>query len=547
MAIAELRTAGNGTLGAAEAESFDAEQSDVFNLVQVSEQIYNQAEAQAEIPIDFAESAQELIDASSEMLEWAPELTPLSTEISSEVAEDFAFLKVLKSSAVLESAAGIDPYNKSRSAEAVEMIDAAMEVYESLESDRPCRNDAEFIEGVEKLTAYSERYVGVSERFSGQEAFELAALTLGDAVSELHRGTQGDAEAFSEGAGILFAASENVYLSSEYYAEGEWNLETASGLLEEPFSFDAADLVPFAELIIAESQSLENSAQGGSAEVGAAEMISGAEFIFSEAIEGGALLDIAFGGETLELGAEQYIAGSLAFEAGGHTNDNAGSYLLAAESIEQFNGGNSSDHESLELSSAELLQASEDYYVAAEALEFISGEYFVIETPEIIESGPEIIEIFDSVPVGADPEVFIVNPENIEIISAESVEFIPSRRPRSMEIGSEVFNFPRPNPEVIAEVTEAIYPYPAALQGIDSLEAASLEMFEGAEYLLEYAAFEHSSAEENAAELSIEGAELVIEGAIEAFETPEFVQDGAATMEIGTLELSEGAIEFLNA
>ncbi len=371
ISIAELRTSGNGELGPAVAE--------VFTLGGVAEQIYNQAEVQAEVPVDFAESAAEILDASAEIAQAAPELL-IESETNPETlvmrnggfkdaAEDFAFLKVLKATSILRSASDADPHNAERAIASENMFEAAETFYTSMLGENPAEDGIELIESSEHLLAYSEQYVGVCETFSGEAGFILGVENFDEATSEIAAGEIGP------GAAVLLASSENIALSAEYFAEGVNNLEGTAELLGNSIENTAEELVPFAEFLVSESMEYMDLAKGKAAEIGAEAMLEGAEQILMDAETDA--MEIYNGGETFELGAEKFIAGTMSFKAAEKYTHSSERFYQGVEHLaEGLAEGNARLAEAGEMSimmnSGMLLSASEDYFMAAEAQEFLA-------------------------------------------------------------------------------------------------------------------------------------------------------------------------------
>ena len=456
LAIAELRISGNGPMVGAEAED--------YNLPGVVTQIYTQMEVMAEIPIIFAESSEMFMDSAFEMFEHTSELLPVPPVGYPDLAENFGLLKTMKASSILLSAAEVDPFNAKRAEAAEGLLVASQEIYDALLGGISAEASSELSAGTEDLLGYSEKYVGVSEVFSGTEAFE-------NGVDEAElAGFEFAEHEFGKSAAHLLGAAETIALSAEYYAEGVGNLNKAAEILNFAEQTTGKDLVSAAQVLVAESAEFVEMAEGEPAKLGAAEMLVGAENMLAEAETD--IQEIYGGGMTFEIGAERYIAGTLSHQSTAAYVQGAGSFLEGAENMaKELQASGEADADTVsgfEIGSEILTEAAEEFAVAAEALEYI-------------------------------------------------------------------------------EVQQNL---PAAVQGVENLVPASMEILEGAEPLPQLAEWLEAEAEAEpgalaGAEKLVGGAEIALQGASEAAAEPSVLETAAETIETGAAELMGGAMEFI--
>jgi len=348
--IAELRLAGSGRLASAEAEDVD--------LAGILQQIVNgQAEAPAELAEDFTESSTDMLNASSELAESSSEVFPLNQGQSAELADDFALLKVVKASTLLAGAAKVTPAPIRKVAAANKMVASAELVHEAVNAS----SEAELIESTGELLAHSEEYVGAAETYSAEVGFVAGVDNYAESAEFYAENDQ-----FS-GAETLLASTDNISLAASYFGDGVDNLNAEAEFFNSPELVMAAEMVPSSELLVAEANLFTQIAQGESAEMGASEMLKGASEILSDAETNAP--NIGNGGDALDLGADQFIAGSISFVSAQSYTEQAAVYLQAAESL---NGRYASKAEDKIISSTELLgPAAENFYMAAQALESI--------------------------------------------------------------------------------------------------------------------------------------------------------------------------------
>ncbi len=431
-AIAELRLAGSGSLASAEAEDVTLAGTAEVDLVGVAEQITNQQAAEpAELAEDFAESSEMLLEASESIYQSAPELFNAEAELiegaQAELAEDYAFLKVLKSTTILASAATATPLPIRKVTAAEKMIASAAEVHNAFNANA----EIELIEGSEFLMGHAEEYVGAAEAWSAENAFVEGVHTYGEAADQFAETSE-----LLLGGENLLVSSDNISLSTDYFAQGIDNLNAEAEIFNATELTSAAEMVPFSEFLVAEAETFESLAEGDSAEMGAAEMLGGASEILSDAETN--VTNIGAGGEVLDLGADQFIAGTLTFVSAEKYTGLAQYYLKAAETLSGNPGGIAEAEAEAEIIlTTELMHpASEIFQAGAEALQRIEltdgVESLVPATTEIL-TGAEHLES-----IASSPEAEIGAAEMIqwaEIAEAGAIESL--KIPSEMHIGSE--------------------------------------------------------------------------------------------------------------
>ena len=317
-AVAELRLAGSGSLASAEAED--------PSLAGIGNQIAQGFAAEpAELAEDFAESSESLLQSSESLYHSAPELFNAEAELidgaHAELAEDYAFLKVLKSTTILASAASATPQPARKVYAAEKMITSAAEVHQAFGANA----ESEMIEGSEHLLAYSEEFVGAAESYSAENAFVEGVHSYGESAAHFANFNH------IHGGEKLLTSSDNIALSTEYFVQGFDNLNAEAEIFNAKTENTAAEMVPFSNFLLAETETYLRLAESGSAEQGAEKMNNGASEILHDAENN--VSNFAEGGEILDIGADQFIAGTLTFVSAEKYTGLAEYYLEAAETL----------------------------------------------------------------------------------------------------------------------------------------------------------------------------------------------------------------------
>jgi len=373
--IAELRLSGSGELASAEAEDPD--------LSGIAEQVaLGTAAVPAELDSQFAESSTDMLNAANSIAESAPELLPLGKGLQAEIADDFALLKVVKASTLLASAAMATPQPLRKISAAEKMISSAEVVHKAIHAS----SESELIESTEELLAYSEEYVGAAEQYSAEVGFIDGADTFESAIHQLAENR------LTDGVKNLLTATDNIALSSEYYVHGVNNLNAKAEHFGSDLITSAKEFIPYAKKLVASSTLFHKVATGESAELGAAEMIQGAEALLAESSS--EVENLGIGGKTLDIGGDRFIGGEITYNGAENYSAESNIYLKAAEN---FNNRSSAEAEAEFIQdTAELLYpASEIFYYGAEALNnitFTEGVESLIPAAEHILAGSELLQ-----------------------------------------------------------------------------------------------------------------------------------------------------------
>ncbi|MDF1695912.1 MAG: hypothetical protein P1U56_08780 [Saprospiraceae bacterium] len=440
--IVELRLAGSGELAAAEAEDAD--------LSGIAEQVANKTAAiPAEVAEDFAESSIQLLDAAKQLNDNSSELFPLNAGTQAELADDFILLKVVKASTLLASAAMAtpDPFQKVTAAE--NMIRSSKLAYKGMAEG----SQAELMRGTSNLLAHSEEYVGSAEKYSaelgfidGVETFEGAIDVFKSAEAET---AENPAEATAEltnGVSELLTSTDNLALSSEYYVNGVNNLNAERYHFRhkgaEPI-MNAEELFPYAEILVETTPQFYNAAQGEAAKAGAAEMMDGAESIEFFAETNGQVINLGLGGETLDIGADRFISGSITDFAAGDYDANSMLYLLAAEDFQDTNNPQG-EAEYVEQLSETLYPESENFYYGALSLQsigFPEGVQSVKNATDYLLAGAQMLLSEADNPLSAEGAEEMVKGAAEALKGAEEADDNPTTENFHLELGAETIEF----------------------------------------------------------------------------------------------------------
>ena len=445
LSIAELRISGNGAIVAASAETAEtaetgaetsaetggaetgaevagAETAVNLTLGGVVSHIFNSSEGQAELPAEFITQSDELIQASAEIFKSAPELSPVPTGGYAELAEDFAYLKVMKATSILHSAANVDPDNTDRAVAAENMFEAAEGIHTSLSGEVSGENSPELTGSSEQLLAFSEQYVGTCKTFSGEQSYIQGVEDFSDATSEIAEG------GMATGASELMASSDNIALAVGYFADGITNLDDTAQTLGLTPANTAEELIPFSELLVTETAEYLDFATGESAVMGAETMGEGANLILAEAKAGSESdpAELTQGGQTFVTGAEEFIAGTMSHRAAEKFAHGSEKFKMGAENLaEGLAEGNAELAEVSEMGimmSSEMLHgASEDFALSATAIEFIAenlgAEHAELGVQSLVPSTTHLLkgaELMQSVAEGRHLEASIGASEALE-------------------------------------------------------------------------------------------------------------------------------------
>ena len=420
-AIAELRLQGSGNLASAEAEDVD--------LAGLSEQIAErQAAVPAELAEEFAESSTQMLAATTALAASVPEMSfPLAGAEQAEMAEDFALLKVWKASTLLASAAAETPHPIRKVHAAEKMVESAEFVHSSINANA----ESEFINATGELNAHAEEYVGSAEAWSAAEGFELGVHNYGESARKFAR------KRHLDGGKDLLTSSDNIALSTGYFAEGIDNLNAEAEYFNSHILTSSAEMIPFSAELVAESEIFQHLAQGESAEMGADKMVDGATEIYNDAESN--VTKIGRGGAELDLGADQFIAGTVTFVSAGNYTNNAFRYMRAAEDL-AFGGWPARAEKAIEISTELMVPNSEHFYAGSEALqaveltggveslvpalsEVLEGAEFMAETARSIESEIGAAEALSGAEMAEEGAIKAAsNPAKFLESGAESVE-----------------------------------------------------------------------------------------------------------------------------
>lgn len=358
--IAELRLTGSGQLASAEAEDVTLAGTSEVDLNDLAEQVANlQAAVPAELNQQFAESSIDMLDAAGQLAESAPEMFPLSKGIQAELSDDFALLKVVKASSLLASAAMATPQPVRKVKAAEKMIASAEVVQEAMNAGA----ESKLIEGTGSLLAHSEEYVGAAEQFVAKEAFIGGVKTYRNAIVQLAENNLVD------GVSNLLTSSDNIALSSGYYADGVANLNAEAGFFGATPISSAEEIIPFTAELVKTAPLFVNAAKGESAELGAAKMVQGsAELMNSAEID---VATLGLGGNVLDVGADQFIAGETVYNGATEYAAEASIYLSAAESLNNRSYTAKAEAEYIHEATEILYPASQTFFSGAQALQKI--------------------------------------------------------------------------------------------------------------------------------------------------------------------------------
>ncbi len=358
-AIAELRTSGSGELASAEAEDVTLSGTGQLDIVSIGEQIVNkQAAVPAEVPQNFEISSEEMLSAAGEIYDSAEDLLPVDRQLQAELAEDFALLKVVKASNLLTNAAEATPHPARKVSAAENMINSAEMVHKAVNAEAT----SELVEGSEHLLAYSEEYVGACEVFSAEAAFAEGVQSFESSVEMLAESE------ILEGVAELLTSTDDIALSSEYYALGAENLNAEAAILGGNKDTIAEDLIPWAEQLVTTTPLFIEAAKGVSAAEGALEMhIGSAELLKSAEHHADSL---GQGGEVLDTGADQFIGGEITYTSAEFYGAEGNIYLNAAENFRN-NSFAEAEAKFIKRTTKDLLGSSENFYAGASALHAI--------------------------------------------------------------------------------------------------------------------------------------------------------------------------------
>lgn len=485
-AIAELRLFGAGPIIPAEAEVSQ------FGLDDVAEQIIYGAETPAELHAEFERYGSEMIGAAAELAEATsefPEIEAGSSEYA-DIAENFSLLKISKSSAVLHASTEVHIPHPERAVVTKTMFAEAEIMYQALQGEFPDvrrqpQNNAELAFAGEQLLGNAELYVGSSEMISSTQEFLPSTGEFVASAAESFLGTKKSLiKDFDKGADFLLAASQNIELSSELYAQGVETFNLGELIVNGAEESSAPHWVKPARLLVGASEVYTRLAKGAPAALeGAETMVQGAQFLVAEAEANAEALDA----ETLLFGAEQYISGSTMDLGQAEMNQQSGRYLSGAEKLARGKPGGLAEM----LTAAVLnVHGAIDYGIGAEGLYVLrtaEGIVSVLPAAEALLTGAEIAggeaknaeAEFGAIEMIGGAELMTEGAEMVMTGSGEGVEGVELLAEGEALIAEG--GTAEAQGEVMAEQAEQVWSYGSAevWEGGENLNTGSMELRRG--------------------------------------------------------------------
>lgn len=425
-AIAELRTAGSGELASAEAEDVTLSGTGELDLFSLAEQVTNQQAAiPAELAEDFAESSADMLSAAGSLAESAPHLFPLDRRLQAELADDFALLKVVKASTLLASAAAVTPQPEQKVHAAKNMVASAEMVHKAVRRSA----EAELIESTGELLAYSEEYVGSCEQFAAEPAFIEGVESFEFSVSQLANGD------LVNGVANLLTSTDNIALSSGYYASGIQNLNAEADFFGGKEITAAEEFIPYAKELVQTSPKFLRAAKGDSAKFGAEKMILGSAELLQHSMH--EVAELGIGGAMLDIGSDQFIGGEITFNAAEEYTAESNIYLQAAEKFDS-RGAAEAEAEFIHETTESMFPASENFFAGAEALQTIKQtagvETLMPAAQEVFIGAKQLQSEADNRKAEKGAEAMVIGAEKV-IIGAEQSSQQPAKH---LELGAEL-------------------------------------------------------------------------------------------------------------
>lgn len=405
--IAELRLYGAGPIIPAEAEASS------FGMDDVAEQILTGAEAGAELSEGFELYGAEMVTAAQGIYLASEQFPKIEDNIAelAPTAENDAFLKVSKASAILNMAAEQTAPMPERVPVTAQMYAESEIMVNAIQGESPSTmawggasvgNNEHLAEGSEHLWGYSEVYVGASQMVSATQEFAFSSqefsnsLTISKSVLALPEIpslaevlAQAEVPTLAEmtalatfpalnliskvhlSADELLASASNAALSAELHVQGLLVYNNGETIVGGETSNGAEFWTKPAMKFVETSEQYAKLAWGEAAEQGAERMEAGSEVL---AENGGT--ELVEGSESVLWGAEQYIGGTTNVLGGAQYVKHVGEFIVGAEAFARTS--NPEFLAQIEASTPLMYQGAEDYDLGAEVLSEIETPWGAI-------------------------------------------------------------------------------------------------------------------------------------------------------------------------